>query len=207
MTSSAGRHRPMGSLADRPPHETATRNPDGRTTLDRHPSAGRRRRTGIVPLAARSRVRHAACRAIVAEGQALSYAQLGEMVARERARLDAAGARPSDRIAIAATRSIETIVAILACVDAGVGYVPLDLSYPAERLAAMIDASRPRLVMGDDAALEKLRASVPEFPTLERPAAREAVHAAESDWPMCSSRRARPAPPRAWPWAHCRCAT
>lgn len=130
---------------------------------------------------ARARVRHAASRAIVAEGQALSYAQLGEMVARARARLDSAGAQPSDRIAIAATRSVETIVAILACVDAGVGYVPLDLSYPAERLAAMIDASRPRLVMGDEAALEQLRASVPEFPTLERPAAREAVHAAQRD--------------------------
>ncbi|WP_433273630.1 amino acid adenylation domain-containing protein [Actinosynnema sp. CS-041913] len=59
----------------------------------------------------------------------------------------AAGARPDQPVALCLDRGAPTIIGILAAWKAGAGYLPLDPSWPARRLAAMAeDANIPVLV-------------------------------------------------------------
>jgi len=112
----------------------------------------------------------------------LSYSELLNAVDALVTKLKASGFTQGDRLGIAATRSSHAIVAILSAVDAGLGYVPLDLSYPADRLQAMLQDAQPRAVLGDTAALASLRDLVSDFPTLEQPAKRgERLHASNDD--------------------------
>jgi amino acid adenylation domain-containing protein len=107
--------------------------------------------------------------ALEAEGRAWSYAQLWTEVSSLSQQLRQQGLRPGDRLGIAATRSADTIMAILAAVDAGLAYVPLDLSYPSARLRAMVDETLPRLVLGQAVALQELERLIGDFARLVRP--------------------------------------
>lgn len=110
-----------------------------------------------------------------------SYEQLRGAVDAVAARLLAAGLVPGDRVGIAATRCADTVIAILAAIEARVAYVPLDLAYPPDRLRAMMEDAMPRLVLGEPSALADLRKVVGEFPTIDDPApASAAVFAAEA---------------------------
>jgi amino acid adenylation domain-containing protein len=111
----------------------------------------------------------------------LNYAELDRSVGALAEKIRAAGLVPGDRLGIAATRSADTIIAILAAVAARVAYVPLDLAYPPERLQAMMADAAPRVVVGAPAALAELRQVVGELPSFERPAPQSsAVFAAEA---------------------------
>ncbi|MBX3611483.1 MAG: amino acid adenylation domain-containing protein [Hydrogenophaga sp.] len=117
----------------------------------------------------------------VIEGQ-LTYAQLLRQVEAEAAQWTAAGVQPGERVAIAASRSTASVVSILVAAHLRVAYVPLDLSYPAERLQAMLEDAAPRAVVGAPDALAALRAQVPVLPTLDNPApAEQGLHAATPD--------------------------
>ena len=112
---------------------------------------------------------HPGLMALEAPQGVFTYAELHAAVRALAAQLSAAGIGKGDRVAIAATRSADTIIAILAAVESGAGYVPLDTGYPAERLQAMLEGSQPRVVLGEPDALARLRAVVPDFPTLDAP--------------------------------------
>lgn len=114
--------------------------------------------------------------------QVLSYQVLAELVARRADGWRAAGLVSGDRIGIAASRSIETIVSIVAAVESGLAYVPLDLGYPSDRLQAMLDDAQVRAVVGEPDALTALQARLDAMPSLAalRPAG-PAPHAAEGD--------------------------
>ncbi|HEX9667985.1 MAG TPA: amino acid adenylation domain-containing protein, partial [Thermoanaerobaculia bacterium] len=78
-------------------------------------------------------------------GECLNYAELEARANRLARALRRRGVGPEALVGVAAERSVETIVALLAVLKAGGAYVPLDPSYPSERLAFMWgDASRPR---------------------------------------------------------------
>jgi len=116
------------------------------------------------------------------KGAVLDYQELWRRTDQLAARLRAARLTGGDRVAIAATRSPYTMVAILAAVEAGVAYVPLDLAYPADRLQIMLRDARPRAVLGEPEALAALRSAVGDFPTLDRPAPQQdRPHAAATD--------------------------
>jgi amino acid adenylation domain-containing protein len=119
--------------------------------------------------------------AIEASGERLNYAELLKAADALASQLRAQAFGPGDRVGIAATRSIDTIVAILAVIDAGLGYVPLDLNYPPDRLLAMLEDAAPRAVLGEPAALASLRAAVGAFPTLAAPAPSRVLHSASAD--------------------------
>ncbi len=76
-----------------------------------------------------------------------SYARLAEVSGRIAAALVARGARPGDRIALTMDRSIELVAAVLGIAKAGAACVPLDPSYPASRLHAMLEQARPFAVI------------------------------------------------------------
>ncbi|MEY8731115.1 AMP-binding protein [Peribacillus frigoritolerans] len=59
------------------------------------------------------------------------------------------GINEGDRVAIAAERSISSIAAMLATLKAGAAYVPLDPSYPLDRLRYCIDKAEVNVLMTD----------------------------------------------------------
>jgi len=98
--------------------------------------------------------------------QVLTYRVLADLVARRADAWRAAGLVTGDRIGIAASRSIETIVSIVAAVESGLAYVPLDLGYPSDRLQAMLDDAQVRAVVGEPQALQTLPSRLDALPSL-----------------------------------------
>ena len=87
--------------------------------------------------------------AVVDGNCALSYHKLERRANALAARLHAAGVRTGDIVAIALPRSVDAVVAMLATLDAGAAYLPLDASYPSERLEFMLsDAAATTMVAG-----------------------------------------------------------
>ncbi|HSX61727.1 MAG TPA: amino acid adenylation domain-containing protein, partial [Tahibacter sp.] len=84
----------------------------------------------------------------------LTYAQMDRQAGALAARLQAAGVRLGDIVAVALPRSVRLSVALLAVQRAGAAYLPLDTGYPDERLAYMVSDAQPRLLIatGDLAA-------------------------------------------------------
>ncbi|MCW0216024.1 MAG: amino acid adenylation domain-containing protein [Pseudonocardia sp.] len=100
--------------------------------------------------------------ALVFDGTELSYAELDRRSRALAARLVAAGAGPETVVGVAVPRSPEMVAAILAVLRTGAAYLPLDVTYPAERLAFMLgDAGAVAVVTGDDLALPEGPVRVP----------------------------------------------
>ena len=82
-------------------------------------------------------------------GASLSYAALNRRANRLAQRLIAHGVRPESRVALCAERSVDLVVAVLAILKAGGGYVPLDPAYPSTRLAQALDDAAACLLVAD----------------------------------------------------------
>ena len=82
----------------------------------------------------------------------LSYGKLNERANRLAHMLVEQGIGPEDVVAVAMPRSVEMIVSLLGIVKAGAAYLPLDPSYPAERLRFMVEDADPVCVitMGEE---------------------------------------------------------
>ncbi|QDF36235.1 non-ribosomal peptide synthetase [Bradyrhizobium symbiodeficiens] len=96
--------------------------------------------------------------AISFKGQTISYAALDERANTIARSLQNLGIRSGSGVALCMTRSIELIVVLLGIQKAGAHYVPLDPSFPAKRLAYMLDDSGCRVVVSDDRSKERLEA-------------------------------------------------
>jgi amino acid adenylation domain-containing protein len=79
--------------------------------------------------------------AVTLEERHLSYRALDDMANRLARYLVARGVAPDSIVAICGDRSLETMVAVLGVLKAGAGYLPLDASYPGERIAFMLEDS------------------------------------------------------------------
>ncbi|PZF96426.1 non-ribosomal peptide synthetase [Micromonospora deserti] len=89
--------------------------------------------------------------ALVRDGVALTYAELNAAANRLARELVARGAGPESRVALALPRSAELVVAILAVLKSGAGYVPVDTGYPAGRIAYLLADAEPALVLATPA--------------------------------------------------------
>jgi natural product biosynthesis luciferase-like monooxygenase protein len=86
--------------------------------------------------------------ALQSGGDAISYQALAERVERLAGWLRARGVGRGDRVGICVQRGFGMVAAVLATLRCGAGYVPLDPSYPRERLAFMVgDAELAALVV------------------------------------------------------------
>jgi amino acid adenylation domain-containing protein len=85
--------------------------------------------------------------AVVHEDRSLTYAELNARANRLAHHLRALGVGPGARVAILVPRSIELVVAELAILKAGAAYVPIDPSFPPERIAFMVADSGSPLVL------------------------------------------------------------
>ncbi|NEE20492.1 AMP-binding protein, partial [Streptomyces sp. SID7499] len=61
--------------------------------------------------------------------------------------LMARGAGPERVVGLALPRSTELVVALLAVLKSGAGYLPLDPEYPAERISFMLADAAPDVVL------------------------------------------------------------
>ncbi|MFJ4192169.1 amino acid adenylation domain-containing protein, partial [Kitasatospora sp. NPDC089509] len=77
----------------------------------------------------------------------LTYRELNEWANRLAHRLIARGAGPEDLVGLVLPRSPELVVAILAVLKAGAGYLPIDPDAPRARIDAVLAEGRPVLVL------------------------------------------------------------
>ncbi|WP_285761430.1 non-ribosomal peptide synthetase [Nocardiopsis ansamitocini] len=117
--------------------------------------------------------------ALVHGDTTLSYRELNARANRLARALIGRGAGPERYVAIALPRGAELVVAILAVVKSGAGYLPIDPDHPAERVALMLADLEPVLVLGTDRSITALPGTAPST-TLEAIEA-EATGLADTD--------------------------
>jgi amino acid adenylation domain-containing protein len=85
--------------------------------------------------------------AVVFDDESITYEELNARANQLAQYLVRLGVEPEGRVAICLERSVELVVAFLAVLKAGAVYVPLDPSYPADRLAFMLADSGARVLL------------------------------------------------------------
>uniref|UniRef100_UPI00288BCD13 non-ribosomal peptide synthetase n=1 Tax=Streptomyces naphthomycinicus TaxID=2872625 RepID=UPI00288BCD13 len=85
--------------------------------------------------------------AVVAEDEQLSYEELSARANRLARLLLERGAGPESLVALAVPQSPDLVVAVLAVLKSGAAYLPVDLDYPADRVAHMLADAAPVLVV------------------------------------------------------------
>ena len=85
--------------------------------------------------------------ALVFEEQQLSYAELNSKANQVAYYLRELGIGPDTLVGIFLERSLEMVIGMLAVLKAGGGYVPLDPTYPAERLSFMMQDAQVNIIL------------------------------------------------------------
>src|SRR6185295_14576963 len=94
----------------------------------------------------------------------LTYAELNARADALSHRLIRDGVLPGDLVAVSLDRSLDLIVALLAVLKAGAGYVPIDPTYPEERRTLLREDSGARLLIDEIPADLPDEAAPPTFP-------------------------------------------
>ncbi|HEX7333555.1 MAG TPA: amino acid adenylation domain-containing protein [Pyrinomonadaceae bacterium] len=97
--------------------------------------------------------------AVVCEGRELNYRELNQQANRLASYLRRRGVGPETIVGILMERSLEMVVGLLGVLKAGGAYLPLDLNYPKQRLALMLEETQVSLILTQERWLE----SLPEF--------------------------------------------
>ncbi|MFK5970600.1 MAG: amino acid adenylation domain-containing protein [Candidatus Marithrix sp.] len=99
--------------------------------------------------------------AVVFEEQQLTYAELNNKSNRLAHYLQTLGVKPEVLVGICVERSLEMLIGLLGILKAGGAYLPLDPTYPTERLAFMLeDAQVPVLLSQSKIKLPQIQAQV-----------------------------------------------
>jgi amino acid adenylation domain-containing protein len=93
--------------------------------------------------------------ALVYEKQNLTYGELNKKANQLAHYLRSMGIGPDVRIGICMEPSIETIIGILGIIKAGAAYVPIDPSFPKERVDFILDDAQAPAVLTRQTLLEK----------------------------------------------------
>ena len=97
--------------------------------------------------------------ALVWGSQQLTYRELNDRANRLAHYLRKLGVDPDVRVGLCLERSVDMIVAMVGILKAGAAYVPLDPSYPRERLDFMLQDARTSLVLTTEHFLGAIRTS------------------------------------------------
>ena len=84
--------------------------------------------------------------ALICEGDRLTYKQLNSRANDLARQLQVLGVGPDVLVGIYAERSLEMVAGLLGVLKAGGAYLPLDPSYPTERLAFMLEDANVKIV-------------------------------------------------------------
>ncbi len=94
--------------------------------------------------------------AVVANDHQLTYAELNERANQLARFLRRFGVGPDSLVGLCVDRSLEMIVGILGVLKAGAGYLPMDPSYPADRLAFMLQDANVFVLLTQSDLLDQL---------------------------------------------------
>ena len=106
------------------------------------------------------------------EGVALTYRELNDRANHLAHYLKELGVGPDVLVGLAMERSLDLVVGLLGILKAGAAYVPLDPTYPADRLSFLIDDAGIKLLVTQDSCLKALPAVRSESICLDRDWAR-----------------------------------
>ena len=85
--------------------------------------------------------------AVTCEDVSITYRELSTRASELAHRLRELGVGPDVIVGLCIERSIDLVVALVAVLKAGGTYLPIDLAYPKERLAFMLDDSQARVLL------------------------------------------------------------
>jgi len=106
--------------------------------------------------------------AVMGNGESLTYAELDARTGGLAAFLRGRGVGPETIVGVCLPRGVDLVVAVLAVLRAGGAYLPIDRSYPAERVALIVEQAQPVLVVTSEAGRAALPAGVPTVGVHER---------------------------------------
>ncbi|MEH2063790.1 MAG: amino acid adenylation domain-containing protein [Nostoc sp.] len=97
--------------------------------------------------------------AVQQEGQQLTYRELSDRANQLAHYLQSLGVKPETLVGICIDRSLEMIVALLGILKAGGAYIPLDPTYPQERLADILEDTQLSILLTQ----ERFQSKVPDY--------------------------------------------
>ncbi|MEM9296750.1 MAG: amino acid adenylation domain-containing protein [Bacteroidota bacterium] len=97
--------------------------------------------------------------ALIFEGNRITYQSLNEKSNQIANRILKYGAKPSDRVGILMSRSVEMIASIFGILKAGCAYIPIDPEYPAARIQHVAADSRMKLMLCETVLMDRLNAA------------------------------------------------
>ncbi len=100
--------------------------------------------------------------AVTFESTHLTYAQLDARANQLANVAISRGLQPGGLVALFVERSLDMVVAMLACLKAGAAYVPLDPVYPSSRIDFMLQDCRPTHLFAHARLCERLPTVAPE---------------------------------------------
>jgi amino acid adenylation domain-containing protein len=114
------------------------------------------RHSTIAELFAKQAARTPDANAVLARDRALSYRELDESSNRLAHHLKSLGVKPETLVGVAMERSVSLVVSLLAILKAGAAYVPLDPSYPSDRLSWIIEDSGMSVLLTTAATRDRI---------------------------------------------------
>ena len=114
------------------------------------------REAGILRLFAERAAQHPESPAVVDAGSTLTYGELDRRSDGIAHRLVGLGVRRGDRVGVLLERDSGLVIALLGILKAGAAYLPLDLSYPSERLAWMLADGRADILVSLRSLFDRL---------------------------------------------------
>jgi amino acid adenylation domain-containing protein len=118
--------------------------------------------------------------ALVFEGQTTTFGEVELGANRVANALQARGVRPGDFCGLVAERGVDLVIAMLGIVKAGCAYVPVDPSYPEERVRFVLEDARCAAVLASP-GLDALCGPARPIVIIDGPE----VRSAPSDRPSC----------------------
>ncbi len=94
--------------------------------------------------------------AVVGPQEQLTYRELNRRANQLAHTLQSLGVGLDHLVCVCLHRSVNLLVAVLGVLKAGAAYVPLDPTYPKERLAGMLADTRAKVLLTEEAALANL---------------------------------------------------
>jgi len=119
--------------------------------------------------------------AVTFEDQALTYAELNRRANQLAHYLQKLGVGPEVLVGISTERSPEMIIGILGTLKAGGAYLPLDPTYPQERLAYMLEDSNASVLLTQSHLLDRLGVKHDPQSAIRNP---QSVICLDTDWPL-----------------------
>ncbi len=150
---------PLARLAILGPEQARAAVQHGNDTDEMYPAA-----SGVHRLFEAQAARTPDAVAVVQASCMLTYAQLNAQANQLARYLKQQGVVADDRVAIYVDRGIEMVLGLLAVLKAGAAYVPLDPTYPSDRLAYTLSDSEPRVLLTQSGMEQDAREVLGDLP-------------------------------------------